>query len=178
VLELSAGECARRGVVVGDMLELRDRANGDGDPSSAADEARDDVPLGDPLAEHWQGGELSRLKPLRVLVISPDRHFRTVMSLLLARRNCSVTTAANVTRVAELAAREAVGVVVVDIDESPGAVAAVEALARPTGVVVVADEVQPGLPEPSVLAKWGPFGELVAAIELADERREAGVRQP
>lgn len=172
VLELSAGECARRGVVVGDLLELRDRSDADCHPP---EETRSDTALGDAPAAHLRAGEAGRLKPLSVLVISSDRHFRTVMSLLLARRNCSVTTAANASRVAELAAREAVGVVLIDLDGSPGAVTTVEGLTLPTGVVLVADEAQPGRLEPAVLAKWGPFGELVAAIELADERRGAAV---
>lgn len=225
VLELSSGECARRGVAVGDRLELRDRkpvhvhvapteSADDGELADADDGGRvdadavpDAVPdaVRDTRAHHalgggealgvgealagsdtapasWKGGELARLQPLRVLVISPDRRFRTVMSLLLARRNCSVTTTANGSRVVELVDRESVDVVVIDSSQLPStattvAVATIETLARPVGVVLVADEAQAaapaptGPPGPPVLAKWGPFEELFEAIELVDEHR-------
>jgi uncharacterized protein len=165
VLELSAGECARRGVEVGDRLELRDRA---GDPDTPG-------PGGTP-ATHWQEGELARLQPLRILVISPDRHFRTVMSLLLSRRNCSTATTANASRLTELIARERADIVVIDISQlanaaAAAAVATVEALSRPVGVLLVADEERPGPADEPVSAKWGPFGDLMAAIERADEQR-------
>jgi uncharacterized protein len=167
VLELSAGECARRGVEVGDLLELRDRTE-TGDPDTSG-------PGSTPTPQP-QGGELARLQPLRVLVISPDRHFRTVMSLLLSRRNCSTATTANAGRLTELIARESADVVVIDTSQLANAAAAamvatVEALSRPVGVLLVADEARPGPADEPVLAKWGPFEDLMAAIERADERR-------
>jgi uncharacterized membrane protein (UPF0127 family)/CheY-like chemotaxis protein len=182
VLELSAGECARRGVQVGDTLELRDRA----EPGEYSAGGRDSVSVsleresastpGD-NGRLARGGELTRLQPLRVLVVSPDRHFRTVMALLLARRNCSVATTARPSRVTELIAREAADVVVIDVSESPGEAIAAKvgslAGARPVGVVL-ADEL-PSDSQPPVMAKWGPFRELMAAIELADERRAKGM---
>jgi uncharacterized protein len=162
VLELAAGESARRGVEVGDMLELRERTRGDEEVHGVAERA----------AESASHNVFARSHPLRVLVISPDRHFRTVMSLLLARRNCAVATRATVARAGELVAREAIGVVVLDVT-GPGTEAAREtqrALAGHVGVVVVADDQATGA-EAEVLAKWGPFGDLVAAIEGAEERR-------
>jgi uncharacterized membrane protein (UPF0127 family) len=174
VLELSAGECARRGVEVGDRLELRERKV-NGAARSAAPGAGDAHPSGSEitLAPHEQEGAPTRLQPLRILVISSDRRFRTVISLLLARRNCSVTTTANATRVAELIARESADVVVVEDSQSSAAstVATVEALARPVGVVLIADEASPRVTGLPVLAKWDPFGDLLAAIEAADEQR-------
>ena len=164
VLELAAGECARRGVEVGDVLELRERTRGDEEVHG----------VGDRAAENGSQVALTRTRPLRVLVISSDRHFRTVMSLLLARRNCAVTTRQNVARAGEVIAREAVGVVVMDVT-GPGAEAVAEmhaTLAGQVGVVLVADEDAAGA-NADVLAKWGPFGDLVAAIERADERRES-----
>jgi uncharacterized membrane protein (UPF0127 family) len=177
VLELSAGECARRGVEVGDRLELRDRRmNGAG--GSAAPGPSDG---GGPKPEmtralHWQGGQLTRLQPLCVLVVSTDPHFRSVMSLLLARRNCSVVATANTSRLTELIARESADVVVIDDSRlsTDATIAIVEETARPVGVVLVADEARLEFHDPPVLAKWGPFGELLAAIERADARR--GVR--
>jgi len=127
-------------------------------------------------------GDLARLQPLRVLVVSPDHHFRTVMSLLLARRNCSVTTTANASRVAEPIARASADVVVIDVSQlatavAAATVAAIEALARPVGVVLVADDAGYALPDPPVLARWGPFGDLVDAIKRADEGRADVGRQ-
>jgi uncharacterized membrane protein (UPF0127 family) len=193
VLELAAGECARRGVEAGDRLELRDResSHARADASEPAEEAEstdaagagdDATPGTDASVLGWRGGELTRLQPLRVLVISPDRRFRTVMSLLLARRNCSVTATTNGNRVTEVIERESVDVVLIDASQLSSVatdvtVARVEALPRPVGVVLVAEEGRPagdprfGLSGPPVVAKWGPFGELFEAIEQVDERR-------
>jgi uncharacterized membrane protein (UPF0127 family) len=152
VLELSAGECARCGVEVGDQLELRDRrGRGAGRPDA-------------------------RLQPLRVLVLSEDRHFRTVMSLLLARRNCSVTTTANPGRLGELIVRERADVAVIDASEPPAAcaVATVQTLAQPVGLVLVSEDGEDVGHEPPALPKWGPFEELLQAIEGADVRDVSG----
>jgi uncharacterized membrane protein (UPF0127 family) len=168
VLELSAGECARRGVAIGDRLELRERTKNGARGPREGDAVRADV-----KAAHNGGrGELARLQPLRVLVLSPDRQFRTVVSLLLARRNCSVTTTANAARLGELIVREHADVAVIDAAESPStaAVAAVQALAQPVGLVLVADELRGRSDDPPTLPKWGPFGDLLAAIEQADVR--------
>lgn len=173
VLELAAGECARRGVEVGDRLELRDRRVNGAVPSVTPRVADAAIRGSDTTGDHRpRKGELTRLQPLRVLVISSDVHFRTVITLLLARRNCSVTTTANAARTAELIARESADVVLLDDSQSLAAatVATVEALERPVGIVLVADEVGTATPELSVVAKWGPFGDLLAAIEAADER--------
>jgi CheY-like chemotaxis protein len=188
VLELSAGECARRGVRVGDRLGLRDRTSPDvSQPGSAEAEDRSSAYVEQPTSHAgresaafdgapllYRGGAAhARLQPLRILIISHDGHFRNVMSLLLARRNCSVTTTANSGRVAELIAREGVDVAVIDISHAPDAAAAttVEALDRPVGVVLVDLEGASESPDAPVLAKWGLFAELFAAIELADESR-------
>jgi uncharacterized membrane protein (UPF0127 family) len=180
VLELSAGECARRGVEVGDRLELRDRKPVDDGRAAVPKTANGSAQIADadtPQAGVVPGlqsgaGELARLQPLRVLVISPDRHFLTVMSLLLAHRSCSVTTTANANRATETIDRESSDVVLIDASKlpAPATVAKVQTLARPVGIVLVADEARPGADQP-VLAKWGPFEDLAAAIERADERR-------
>lgn len=184
VLELSAGECARRGVEVGDRLELRDRKPVDDGRAAVPKTANGSAQIAD--ADTLQasivpglqsgGGEVARLQPLRVLVISHDRHFLTVMSLLLARRNYSVTTTANANRVTGLIARESADVVVIDASRlgapvATATVARVEALARPVGLLLVADEARSGLSNRPVLAKWGPFGDFVEAIEHADQGR-------
>jgi hypothetical protein len=97
------------------------------------------------------------------------------MSLLLARRNCSVTSTTNANRVSELALRESPDIVVIDVSElaAAAAVARVAALGRPLGVVLVADEARSECYGPAVLAKWGPFADLLKAIEHADQHRQS-----
>jgi uncharacterized membrane protein (UPF0127 family) len=191
VLELSAGESARRGVGVGDRLELRDRhaseLTAEGSPS--ADELpstkETDAPVALAIPRHLvavppSGGEhpvrVARLRPLSVVIITPDHRFATVMSLLLARRNCSVTTTANVGRAKELIAREGAGVVIVDADapRADAAVAAVDALVPPLGLLLVSDDAADDRVGQATFAKWGPFDELARAIEYADELRHHG----
>jgi DNA-binding NtrC family response regulator len=108
------------------------------------------------------------LAPMRVAVVSPDRHYRAAMSLLLARRNCLVTVIANPAGLGESLAVQVCDVVVLDASAggSTASLAALRALPPRLGVVVVSDgsaalgEVLAG-----TLAKWGPFDELMAAIE-------------
>jgi uncharacterized membrane protein (UPF0127 family) len=171
VLELSGGECARCGVEIGDRLELRERTVNGGVAQGGAAPARADLAG----ADDEDRPELARLQPLRVLVLSSDRQFRTVVSLLLARRNCSATTTGNAARLGELIVRQRADVAVIDAGESPttAAVAAVQALAQPVGLVLVADEPGRLAHDPPALPKWGPFGDLLAAIEQADARQPA-----
>jgi uncharacterized membrane protein (UPF0127 family) len=174
VLELPAGECARRRVEIGDRLELRDRAPARDMPAGPPQFSDGDaIRPGDRDLTIWRGGEPARLQPLSILITTHDRRFRTVMSLLLARRNCSVITTANASRVTELVARETPDVVVIDISEPAAAatVAMLEALERSIGVVLVADEVGSHVGDPPLVAKWGPFESMLGAIERAYEHR-------
>jgi uncharacterized protein len=176
VLELAAGESARRGVQVGDRLSLRDRkpvapptelVAPELPPRESSESIIWPTPLG-------QGSKLARLQPMRVLVISNDHHFRSVTSMLLSHRGCSVATTANGSSLAGLIAQEQADVVVIDSDQSATAatrtLAAVGALVQPVGVVVV-DEAPSGSDQRPVVAKWGPFEDLFAAIEQADASR-------
>jgi uncharacterized membrane protein (UPF0127 family)/CheY-like chemotaxis protein len=133
VLELAAGECARRRLALGDQLALR-------------------------------GGN-----PASVLVVSDDHRFRTVSLMLLGRRGCSVAATSDAGATADAVKRECADVVVLDADELPGAavraVTAVEELTPPVGVVVVAQDASREISGRRVLAKWGPFEALFAAIE-------------
>lgn len=183
VLELPAGESARRGVKLDDRLELRDRPEVGAEQPGPAAHADADAGGQSETAVHAKDlrqGQLARLRPLRILIVSFDNRFRTVMSLLLARRNCSVTTTANAGRIAELIARESTDVVVIDTGELPVAatLATVDALAHRVGIVLVGDETTPSLSDATTMAKWGPFGELVEAIERADQHRGIRVVQP
>ncbi len=185
VLELAAGECARRGVHVGDRLGLRDRKRVEATHADAEDASvgapqatgpADSVETSESII--WpsslnHGGEIARLQPMRVLVVSGDRHFRTVTSMLLSHRGCAVTATAKASRVAELITRDRADVVVIDAGESQAtaqAVAAVGGLSQPIGIVAV-DEAPSGEHWSPVLPKWGPFEELFAAIERADASR-------
>ena len=116
-----------------------------------------------------------RLRPERVLLLSCDHAFRVVISLLLSRRGCSATATASAGRLVELAGRERPDVVVVDVGGSAAAfrraAGMIEALPRSVGVVVVADEPFAGPAEVPVLARWAPFAELFAAIQLVGRRR-------
>jgi uncharacterized protein len=170
VLELAAGECARRGVSVGDQLALRERRP----VRSGAPDSPPPPPPRSPGSIIWpvqfgHGSQPARLAPLRVLVISDDRHFRSVSSMLLAHRGCQVTTTSDRAELTELVSRERTDVVVVDaehwLDASAQALAPVEGLPRAVGVVVVADA--PTRRHASPVAKWGPFEDLFAAIERA-----------
>jgi hypothetical protein len=189
VLELSAGESTRRGLRVGDRLELRDRRrtalNGQDSPSAqdlpSPAGAFGPVALATPprLMAVPPSGEahpvrVARLRPLSVVIITPDHRFATVMSLLLARRNCSVTTTANVGRAKDLIAREGAGVVIVDADapRADVAIAAVDALVPPLGLLLVAEDAADDQVGQATFAKWGPFDELARAVEYADDLRQ------
>jgi uncharacterized membrane protein (UPF0127 family) len=189
VLELSAGESARRDVRVGDRLELRDRRTSEWtvDGPRSADEPASSTDADPPVAVAFPrrlvavppSGEehpvrLARLRPLSVVIITPDHRFATVMSLLLARRNCSVTTTANVGRAKDLITREGAGVVIVDADapRADAAVAAVDALVPPLGLLLVAEDADDDRVGQATFAKWGPFDDLARAIEHADELRQ------
>ncbi len=191
VLEMAAGETARLGVRVGDQLSLRDRwgrsivaagrralaeRRGDRETNGTSVEAS---PVNGAGSESATRGEVARIRPLSVLVVSPDRRFRSVTSVLIARRGCAVTTTENASRLTELADRIAADVVVVDVDNGSRAAerarARVRGYERPLGLVLVDDEPidAAGVDSPP-LSKWGPFDRLYAAIEAADVRRVNG----
>jgi hypothetical protein len=119
--------------------------------------------------------DVIRLRPLNVLIVSPDRRFRSVVEMLLARRECSSYGVASAEGVAETIARERVDVALVEgmrlLRELAADVAQSAAVAPPVGVVLVADSVEPGLSGPLALAKWSGFDELFAAVVEADRAR-------
>ncbi len=126
-------------------------------------------------ADVRDGGEVVRLVPMRVLVVSADRQFRTSTMMLLAHRGCSVTATANVSRAAKLVARDEVEVVVIDAGPAASGEASMAPAfrddARPVGVVVVSEEESAPDRHPAVLNKWGAFEDLFAAVERAGEAR-------
>lgn len=129
------------------------------------------------LDPHGSTGGLLRLWPLRVLVVSADEHFRTVTSMLTARRGCAVFSSGEADRLVELILAERIDVVVVDGDVEWAEVCAASAgaagFAPAAGVVAVAEEADTRRGGALELAKWGPFEQLYAQIERADMSRAA-----
>jgi hypothetical protein len=132
------------------------------------------------------GAPVVRLWPISVLVVSPDRCWRSTVAMLIGRRDRPALTAEGEREAIDLASRERIDVVVL---ERPGAesshswdahvqglVAAIGlAMARqgvrvaPVGVVVVSE---PARAQGSLeLDKWGPFDELFRAVARADRAR-------
>ncbi len=176
VLELAAGEAARRELRVGDRLGVVDDSFVDGSGADVADDESTvflpNVEIELPPQEHI---DATRPAPLRVLLTASDARFRTVASALLARRGCAVTTSASAARVAALVERDRIDVVVLDagalLTAAAHTVAMIDAMTPPVGVVLVADEAEEGLHNLPVLAKWGLFEEIFEAIQAADRDR-------
>lgn len=160
-LELTAGEAAVRGVEIGDSLGLVTitASAGAGDTRRNGGQHEPVVPI-DGVADR-----------VHVLLVGKDRRFRAVTSALLTRRGCAVTLGDGLDVAAVRASRESFDVVVVDADSSPITaphdVANLHKLDPPVGVVVLSDAPKPSVPTGPVLAKWGPFDQLYAAITTA-----------
>ncbi len=112
---------------------------------------------------------------MRVMVLSSDRRFREVASLLLVRRGCVVSLGAGRGTLAERVDRDRTEVVIIDAGQSLAAAArmtaAVEALSRPVGIVVVGDEAQNSLLKLQVIPKWGSFDTLFEAVKQSHSER-------
>jgi DNA-binding NtrC family response regulator len=108
---------------------------------------------------------------VNLLVISADRRFREMAAVLLARRGCEVVVGDETGGLAQRIERQEIEVVVIDASRSLAAAArvaaAVQAMSRPVGIVVVEDHPRATLAKLQTLPKWGAFGELFAAIEHA-----------
>jgi uncharacterized membrane protein (UPF0127 family) len=164
-LELAAGEIARRGIGVGDVLGVID------EPDRL--EAIVEGPRAVPGPTH-QDGPPSRngaAGSTRVVLITSDRRFRVLAAALLAQRGCSVTSGERMADVAQRAMRDAADVVVLDATASLTAAAReaerVEALEPPVGVVMVAEEPSRGPAAMLVFPKWDSFDVLYNAIDHA-----------
>jgi uncharacterized protein len=168
VLELAAGECDRLDVRVGDRLALRDPA-----AETAADGWRRFVE-----ADSDDDGADGALA-LHVLVVSADRRFRGVATLLLSGRGCAVSEAESTLGLPELARRLQPDVVVLDLGVRPalGArLARLRRLHRAGRLVLVAEDPPRGRfrPQERVLSKWGLFDQLYEAIDDAARGGEDG----
>ncbi|MBV9820222.1 MAG: response regulator transcription factor [Solirubrobacterales bacterium] len=108
--------------------------------------------------------------PARVLLIASDRRFRALASALLSQRGHAVSVSRAGIRVDESAAGE-VDVVVIDASASLSLaareVARLRARHPAVGIVAVSDDAAEGLSALPVIAKWGSFTSLMAAVDRA-----------
>jgi uncharacterized membrane protein (UPF0127 family) len=155
VVELSAGECERRGgLQAGDRVTWAARREPRPTPGLTSDDA---------------GGSNGR--PTRVLLGTGDDRFLRLAHFLLTRNHFEVEVTKRIARTVDLLERNGADVVVIDASDSLGeaarAVAAVEALHPNVGVVVVCDGEPPrwttGL---KVTEKWEALETLPDDIRL------------
>jgi CheY-like chemotaxis protein len=138
-------------------------------------------------------GQVVRLLPIAVLVLSSDRYFRSAATMLLSRRGFTVLSAADEREAHDATLLEAVDVLVLELaapatDQLRRAFAIASRIDRastaagrrvaPVGVVVVGEpgdlgdtaDATAGAEQP-VLDKWGPFERLHQAIADRDRAR-------
>jgi uncharacterized membrane protein (UPF0127 family) len=158
VLELAAGETARREISLADRLA----AVAPAPPSSTSPS-----PAPGPPAEI----SVRIGSPARVLLVANDRRFRAVASALLTRRGYSVALGDRTGDLSQLASREAAEIVVIDatgsLTDLEREVTRLETLRPRVGVVAVSAEPEDGLAALPVISKWNSFDALFAAIENA-----------
>ena len=162
VVELAAGECARRGLAVGDRITWAARPE---NPPVAAENGR--VP-----DENGNG------RPTRVLLGTRDDHFLRLARFLLTRDDVEVESTKRIASAVDLVERHQPDVVVIDATDALGdaarAVAALEALHREVGVVIVCDGDPPrwttGL---KVTEKWAALETLPNDVRLLAEEAKA-----
>jgi CheY-like chemotaxis protein len=143
VLELAAGETARRGLSVDDRLAVVEQ------PSDRA----------------------GTVPGTRVLLVSSDRRFRFAASTLLTQRGYSVTLSPDAANLSEIALHARAEVVVIDTGSSLTGTAhdaaRLRSLRPAVGLVAVSAEPHTGLSTLPVLPKWSSCESLSAAIEQA-----------
>jgi uncharacterized membrane protein (UPF0127 family)/CheY-like chemotaxis protein len=157
VLELAAGQASRRGLTVGDRLDIQ----GVREPK---------------LARTLNGAHRAaeRAAGPHVLVISRDRRFRAVAAALFSRRGWPVSVGHPADDLETLVTRADPDVALVDA--SPSLTVAAETVARlkqakrSVQTVVVSDGTPSDLPALSTHPKWGSFDSLCTAVEDAHRR--------
>ena len=170
-LELAAGEVGCRGIAVGDRLAFLRTTTG----ASTGDDQMVGHAAG--IAGDGTTPAGGRAEATRVLLVGSDRRFRSLAALMLTRRGCAVTLGA--VAGAELSGLADVDVVVLDagtsLTRAAREAAQIERADSQVGIVVVGERPDDDLSAMSVLAKWGDFDDLHAAIERA--RRPVGARR-
>jgi uncharacterized protein len=164
VVELAAGECARRGLEPGDRVTWAARpANGAGPAAPAAAPARDE-------GETSSDGAAAR--PIRVLLGTRDDRFLRLARFLLTRNDFVVESTKRLPSAVEYVERHGTDVVVLDasdsLSEAAKTVAAIEALNPEVRVLLVSDADRPrptaGL---NVMEKWQALESLPDEIKLS-----------
>ena len=138
VVELAAGECVRQDLAVGERLSL--------------------------------GGGSDAKGPLRIVVSTRDRRFRRVAEFLLTRQGMRAEFERDTDAAVELAERTRPDVVLLDGSRSLASAARglnrLSVLDPSIRVVVVGDGEDETPKTLSVLPKWGPFAEILTAIQV------------
>lgn len=120
------------------------------------------------------GQNVTRLRPLRVLLAMRDRRFMRVTAFLLERRGYAVVQEGG-SNVVDAALRSRADVVVLEGDTSRGMAgrtsAALAALPSPPGVINVGNGSGERLPGVTAVEKWTPIDELAREIDSASLRR-------
>jgi uncharacterized membrane protein (UPF0127 family)/CheY-like chemotaxis protein len=151
ILELRAGEAARRGVGLGAHLRLIEPASA---PTTSLQPRKDPVSI-------------------RVLVGASDRRFLRVASFLLGRSGFAVANATRLPDLMDAVEHGRADVVVLDASSPERwpvrAAAALEAATTGVAVLLVGDG---GDAAAATLPKWGSFDRLVDEIRAAHARRE------
>jgi uncharacterized membrane protein (UPF0127 family)/CheY-like chemotaxis protein len=158
VLELAAGQAGRRGVAVGDRLDVQ--------------EVREPG-LARALSSRLSAMGIEPGAP-RILLISDDRRFRALAAALFTRRGWPVSVARFGDDIGAIVTQDRTDVALVDASHS--LTAAAEAVAnlkrdrRSTGVVAVSDAGRPQLAALPTHPKWGSFESLCVLIERAQSQ--------
>ena len=165
VVELAAGECARRGLEPGDRVTWAARPlNGDAPQ----------VPASAPVDHGVEpnGGGPATERPIRVLLGSRDDRFLRLARFLLTRSDFVVESTKTLPSAVEYVERHGTDVVVLDasdsLSEAARMVAAIEALNPEVRVLLVSDADRPrptaGL---HVMEKWQALESLPDEIKLS-----------
>lgn len=117
-----------------------------------------------------EGVPVTRLRPIRVLLVGRDRRFLRTANVLLTRHGCEVVSTERPSELFDRVEGERPNVVVLDGSDSLSAtakaVAALEALQTPLSVVVVYEGSQDDpLRHMRLLPKWGAFDQIVSEVE-------------
>lgn len=113
---------------------------------------------------------VTRLRPIRVLLVAHDRRFLRTANVLLSRQGCEVFHLERPSELLDQAERQRPNVVVLDGSDSLSAtakaVAALEAMPTPVYTVVVYEATQGDpLRGLRMVPKWGAFSELMSEVQ-------------
>jgi CheY-like chemotaxis protein len=130
-----------------------------------------------PPVELVSADDITRLAPVRVLLVGNDTRFLRVASALLAAQGHSVQSSERPGDLLELVHRLGTDVAVIDASASLAhaarSAASLRGLPVPVAAVLVADRERianaAGL---TLVPKWGDFDELLSSVEAAYEWRQ------